>query len=52
MPVSPLLGPTRYESVGLLLVILFNGFPKKTQKTPVGEIDKAERLMKEYFNNK
>ena len=39
-------------SVGLLLVILFNGFPKKTQKTPVGEIDKAERLMKEYFNNK
>ena len=52
MPVSPLLGPTWYESVGLLLVILFNGFQKKTQKTPVSEIDKAERLMKEYFNNK
>jgi phage-related protein len=34
------------------LVILFNGFQKKTQKTPVSEIDKAERLMKEYFNNK
>ena len=34
------------------LVILFNGFQKKTQKTPTNEIDKAERLMKEYFNNK
>lgn len=34
------------------LVILFNGFQKKTQKAPVGEIEKAERLMNEYFNNK
>ena len=34
------------------LVILFNGFQKKKQKTPTSEIDKAERLMKEYFNNK
>ena len=34
------------------LVNLFNGFQKKTQKTPSGEIDRAERLMKEYFNNK
>lgn len=34
------------------LVILFNGFQKKTQKTPSGEIEKAERLMNEYFNNK
>lgn len=34
------------------LVILFNGFQKKTQKTPTGEIEKAERLMNEYFNNK
>ena len=34
------------------LVILFNGFQKKTQKTPSGEIDRAERLMNEYFNNK
>lgn len=34
------------------LVILFNGFQKKTQKIPVGEIEKAERLMNEYFNNK
>lgn len=34
------------------LVILFNGFQKKTQKTPLGEIEKAERLMKEYFESK
>ena len=34
------------------LVILFNGFQKKTQKMPSGEIDKAERLMKEYFESK
>lgn len=33
------------------LVILFNGFQKKTQKTPSGEIEKAERLMKEYFES-
>lgn len=34
------------------LVILFNGFQKKTQKTPPTEIEKAEKLMKEYFENK
>ena len=34
------------------LVILFNGFQKKTQKTPLVEIEKAERLMKEYFESK
>ena len=34
------------------LVILFNGFQKKTQKTPMGEIEKAERIMNEYFNEK
>ena len=34
------------------LVILFNGFQKKTQKTPQSEIDKAEKLMKEYYNEK
>ncbi|MDE7375911.1 MAG: type II toxin-antitoxin system RelE/ParE family toxin, partial [Muribaculaceae bacterium] len=27
-------------------------FQKKTQKTPKKEIDKAERLMVEYFNTK
>jgi len=34
------------------LVILLNGFQKKTQKTPKNEIVLAERLMKEYFENK
>lgn len=34
------------------LVILFNGFQKKTQKTPSKEKNKAIRLMKEYFNDK
>ncbi len=34
------------------LVILFNGFQKKTQKTPLSEINKAIALKKEYFNNK
>ena len=34
------------------LVILLNGFTKKTQKTPKKEIDKALRLMTEYFNEK
>jgi phage-related protein len=34
------------------LVIVLNGFQKKTQKTPSGEIEKAERLKKEYFLNK
>ena len=32
------------------LVILFNGFQKKTQKTPKEQLDKAEALMKKYFN--
>lgn len=34
------------------LVVLFNGFQKKTQKTPQKEIDKAKRLMEEYFETK
>jgi phage-related protein len=34
------------------LVILLNGFTKKTQKTPKNEIEKAVRLMNEYFNEK
>jgi len=34
------------------LVILLNGFQKKTQKTPKKEIDKATRLMSEYFAEK
>ena len=34
------------------LVVLFNGFQKKTQKTPQKEIDKAKQLMKDYFQAK
>lgn len=34
------------------LVILFNGFQKKTQKTPVREIERALRIMNEYFAQK
>ncbi len=34
------------------LVILLNGFQKKTQKTPKKEIDKAKGLMNEYFDEK
>lgn len=34
------------------LVILFNGFQKKTQKTPSSQLDKAESLMKKYFEQK
>lgn len=32
------------------LVVLFNGFHKKTQKTPAKELHKAEKIMEEYFN--
>jgi phage-related protein len=34
------------------LVVLFNGFQKKSQKTPTNELDLASRLMKEYFDLK
>jgi len=34
------------------LVILLNGFQKKTQKTPKSEIAKALRLMAEYYEQK
>jgi Phage-related protein len=34
------------------LVILLNGFQKKTQKTPKKEIELAEKLKKKYFNEK
>ena len=32
------------------LVVLFNGFQKKKQKTPEKELSKAEIIMTEYFN--
>jgi len=34
------------------IVVLFNGFQKKSQKTPKKEIDKALRIKLDYFNNK
>ena len=34
------------------IVVLFNGFQKKTQKTPKNEIDLALKLKDEYFNSK
>ena len=34
------------------LVILLNGFQKRTQKTPKNEIEKAIVLMKEYYENR
>ena len=34
------------------VVILFNGFKKKTQKTPDNEIEKALKLKKEYYEQK
>ena len=34
------------------LVVLFNAFQKKTQKTPRQEIELAEKLKKEYFHSK
>lgn len=34
------------------LVVLGNGFQKKTQKTPKQEIVRALKIMEEYFNEK
>lgn len=34
------------------LIVLFNGFQKKSQKTPQKEIDKGIQLMNDYFNSK
>ena len=34
------------------LIVLFNGFKKKTQKTPKDEIDKAMKIKDEYFEFK
>lgn len=49
--------PTREARIffiydGDTLVVLFNAFVKKSQKTPRAEIDKAKRLKKEYYENK
>ena len=34
------------------IVVLFNGFQKKSQKTPKSEIDKALKIKEEYFKGK
>ena len=34
------------------LIVVANGFQKKTQKTPKKEIELAEKIKKEYFNEK
>jgi phage-related protein len=34
------------------IVVLFNGFQKKTQKAPKREIEKAMIIMREYFEYK
>lgn len=37
---------------GNKIVVLFNGFQKKTQKTPANEIKKALKLKEEYYASK
>ena len=34
------------------LVILLNGFQKKSQKTPRNELNRAKRLMQDYYDAK
>lgn len=34
------------------LVILLNGFQKKSQKTPKSEIERAERLKQQYYEER
>jgi len=34
------------------LIVLGNGFQKKSQKTPKKEINRAIKIMEEYFNEK
>ncbi|WP_199750611.1 type II toxin-antitoxin system RelE/ParE family toxin [Gynurincola endophyticus] len=34
------------------LIVLFNGFQKKSQKIPKNEIRQAEKLKKQYFDEK
>mgnify|MGYP003488380858 FL=1 len=37
---------------GNKFVVLLSGFQKKTQKTPSGEIERAVKLMNEYYKEK
>lgn len=41
-----------YTYDGDTIVVLFNGFRKKTNKTPNKEIEKAIKLRKEYYESK
>lgn len=41
-----------WDTESEIYVLVTHGVVKKTQKTPKKEIEKAERLMKEYFNGK
>ena len=34
------------------IVVLFNGFQKKTQKTPLAEIEKALKIKEAYYGDK
>lgn len=34
------------------LVVLLSGFQKKDRKTPKGEIEKAKKMMNEYYKDK
>lgn len=34
------------------LIVLFNGFQKKSQKTPAGDIERALKIKTEYFIEK
>ena len=34
------------------IILLLNGFQKKTDKTPKAEIERAQRIKKEYYNEK
>lgn len=34
------------------LIVVANGFQKKSQKTPKNEIELAKKIQKEYFNEK
>jgi phage-related protein len=34
------------------IVVVGHGFQKKTQKTPAKEIEKAQKIRREYFDEK
>ena len=36
----------------LNLVVVGNGIQKKTQKTPINEIEKAQKIRREYYDEK